>query len=499
MKARSLASCILFSVLVILLLSTVAQATEYREVKAEEILKQIENGEEVNYTDCYIVGELNTSKMKLETIPNPSFYRLLNGGCDDILERFYYKGLNENYSIIKSNITIKNSIFENDVNFSNILFTNSVDFSDANFSNDADFWGANFSSDADFSSANFCSDANFSCANFCSDANFSCANFDSDAYFLITNFDSGADFWQVDFNSGAGFSRANFSSDANFVQANFDSDAYFFQVDFNSNAYFMDANFDSDANFWGANFSSDANFWDVDFSSDADFTNANFDSDVSFLIANFDSDACFSSVNFSSDVDFTNANFDSDADFSDANFSNDADFWGANFNSDAKFKGPETPDNIKTDGKSCEVFREYYESETRYEDADTIYYNYRKLCQDNKDLISFSKWSDIISWITCGYGLKPLRIFWPGVFIIGVFALLYWRGSGIYRSSDATEKKSNVSGWDAVYFSINTFTTLGSADWYPRDNFRKLVTLEGLCGWIFLGIFMATLANILIR
>lgn len=117
---------------------------------------------------------------------------------------------------------------------------------------------------------------------------------------------------------------------------------------------------------------------------------------------------------------------------------------------------------------------------------------------DSKNLTTISKWSDIISWITCGYGLKPLRIFWPGIFIIGIFALLYWRRSGIYRSSD-TEKKSNVSVWDALYFSVNTFTTLGSADWYPKDSFRKLVTLEGLLGWIMLGIFMATLTNVMIR
>ena len=57
MKNRVLISCILLLILVILLLSTTVQATEYRqvntEVKAEEILKHIENGEDINLTNCH--------------------------------------------------------------------------------------------------------------------------------------------------------------------------------------------------------------------------------------------------------------------------------------------------------------------------------------------------------------------------------------------------------------------------------------------------------------
>jgi len=76
---------------------------------------------------------------------------------------------------------------------------------------------------------------------------------------------------------------------------------------------------------------------------------------------------------------------------------------------------------------------------------------------------------------------------------------VYWKEPGIYRLLDAIEKKLIVSFWHALYFSTSTFTTLGSGEWYPQDNYRKWVTLEGLLGWIMLGIFMATLANILIR
>ena len=84
--------------------------------------------------------------------------------------------------------------------------------------------------------------------------------------------------------------------------------------------------------------------------------------------------------------------------------------------------------------------------------------------------------------------------------ILVVFSLLYWGASRFYRLSDAAEKKSKVSSLEPILISIRGFTTLGSADWYPKnDLFRILVAVEGLLGWIMLGIFMATLTNLLMR
>lgn len=118
MRAKSLVSFILLSSLVILLLSTATQATEYKEVKADDILKQIENDEDINLTDCRIVGVLTVSKIKLETVSNPNFCKLLNEEFDK--EELIELGCTENLHVIKSNITIKNCIFENNVDFSNI-------------------------------------------------------------------------------------------------------------------------------------------------------------------------------------------------------------------------------------------------------------------------------------------------------------------------------------------------------------------------------------------
>ena len=72
MKAGVLVSRIMLLTVVLCLLSTIVQATEYKvvntEVNAEDILRHIENVDDVNLTNCRIVGELNLSKIELKTV-----------------------------------------------------------------------------------------------------------------------------------------------------------------------------------------------------------------------------------------------------------------------------------------------------------------------------------------------------------------------------------------------------------------------------------------------
>ena len=54
--------------------------------------------------------------------------------------------------------------------------------------------------------------------------------------------------------------------------------------------------------------------------------------------------------------------------------------------------------------------------------------------------------------------------------------------------------------WYCFYFSFSTFTTIGIGDWYPSGKLNKaLVMLEGALGWLCLGLFITTYANILLR
>ncbi len=136
----------------------------------------------------------------------------------------------------------------------------------------------------------------------------------------------------------------------------------------------------------------------------------------------------------------------------------------------------------------------------QFNDADDTTYQYRRQSQANKEW-SFSKLGDIFIWLSCGYGVKPWRTAAWAVAIVLIFTPFYfWRG-GIKRLKENNEdEKQDMSLYDAFYFSMTTFTTLGYGDLYPADRYRMVaVMIEGLLGWLILALFLVTLANVMIR
>jgi len=59
--------------------------TSTRKKKADEILKQIKNGEDVTLVNCITFEELNVSKIKLETVSNPNYLDDFNTYSDERL------------------------------------------------------------------------------------------------------------------------------------------------------------------------------------------------------------------------------------------------------------------------------------------------------------------------------------------------------------------------------------------------------------------------------
>lgn len=164
-----------------------------------------------------------------------------------------------------------------------------------------------------------------------------------------------------------------------------------------------------------------------------------------------------------------------------------------------------------------------------------------------------------VNYYSCGYGVRPLWIFPFTIFIVTLFAFIYFlmptRISNLEQhliskdkiaktlrnmklkdikelfkaddfdfkvhkqeliedilSSIGTDElldklqmrpKSKYNFgffWYCVYFSFSTFTTIGIGDWYPSGKLNKaLVMLEGALGWLCLGLFITTYANILLR
>jgi hypothetical protein len=166
---------------------------------------------------------------------------------------------------------------------------------------------------------------------------------------------------------------------------------------------------------------------------------------------------------------------------------------------------------------------------------------------------------NFINWLSCGYGVKPLWIFPFSFFIISLFAIVYffvpqrisnleehliskdkiikrlremkieairevfWEEDFNFNthkqdlieditSSIGTDELAEMLNlrqtsrynmeffWHCFYFSFSTFTTIGIGDWYPSGKLNKaIVMIEGALGWLCLGLFITTYANILLR
>lgn len=388
MVPRNVIMRILLPVLIILAISSGVQAQKLKEVNANDILKQIEKGEDVYLENASIKGELNLSKIVLKNVHNTI-------------------GLDDEFKVVDSEIEIRNSVFENDVdfsytifrktfvifrssfsgknNFSSVIFSKPTYFTYTNFGTNALFTDTKFISFAFFAIANF-RDARFENVNFATEATFDSANFSNNVYFRNVNFSgktsfrganidnadfsnakfNGADFGNVNFrgyaifrdvsfNGGnffqtrfsnsaefrnanfsyAGFNNASFGSFADFENASF-NDANFEQVNFNGITNFIIARFNGKAKFKNARFDRDARFWKVQFGNDSDFSDTTFSGYAYFPKASFDT-AAFKNVIFNSYADFSDVKFRNHTDFSDTKFRSYADFNHANFTDKAEF------------------------------------------------------------------------------------------------------------------------------------------------------------------
>lgn len=243
-KAGMLISCIMFSTLVFLILSMTVQATEFMQknnssVKADDILAHITQHDDVNLTDCRIVGKLD--------------YEL----CKE-------------FNVVERNITIKDSTFEDNVYFSHAQFKNSVSFENTTFNNSADFRYATFNNFAGFVHTTFNNYANFNKVTFNNSAGFVDATFNDAVNFDFAQFKNFAYFRSAKFNNPASFNGMSVS-DVNFEGAEFNNPAYFWFAEFNNPAYFQDAIFNDAVYFNFAEFNNPAYFSNATFNDTAKF------------------------------------------------------------------------------------------------------------------------------------------------------------------------------------------------------------------------------------
>ena len=257
-------------------------------------------------------------------------------------------------------------------------------------------------------------------------------------------------------------------------------------------------------------FEDDVDFSNTQFRKDIDFRGTSFLGKIDFLGANFAGKADFTGANFAGKPDFIYANFAGNATFNSTEF-NKVSFTGATFTTVSLYESEFNQMNVEWSSlKDALIFNgpvyikliKKFRDREQFEDADAAYYQYRRLSQANKKW-SFSKLMDVVAGVSCGYGVKPgYPLIW-GFILIMLFTLVYWRGKGIKRLKENDGDNNRVSRWaafyNAFYFSVVTFTTVGYGDWYPEDRYRIVVMIEGVLGWLLLALFIVTLANVMIR
>jgi uncharacterized protein YjbI with pentapeptide repeats len=199
------------------LLAAVAAMAQSR-IKAGDIIKQINEGRAVDYSNVEIEGDLDLTDLENRTLEHSVLNRFKDGndeyestvevplkftGCTFLGDVLAY------YSIENRNETYK-AHFRKDVVFTNCVFNRASEFKYSEFGGAANFTGSTFREVA----------------------NFKYAEFSGGPLFGQVKFDSGADFKYTEFPRETSFEKAVFHGLANFKYTKFRSPLNMAGVDF---------------------------------------------------------------------------------------------------------------------------------------------------------------------------------------------------------------------------------------------------------------------------
>ena len=294
-----------------------------------------------------------------------------------------------------------------------------------------------------------------------------------------SDIDGVVNFGDAVFEEPVSFGDNKFSGFVDFRRAKFVRDADFYRSEFGGDAYFEKADFGDHANFAVAHFGRIA-----------DFSEALFNADADFAVAKFDDIAGFGGVQFNGDAIFDLAQFSDHAYFVNAEFNTKLKFYGTKFDK-LYISWNSIKNNLVYDGPTYLALIKNFKIIERFADADNCHYQYRKESQDRKRLYSgesswdWSKLSDIASWISCGYGVRPIHTF-ICMFCIVVIGWVFFIGS-------------SESLFESFYFSVMTFTGGDPDNLMLGRWLRTVAMIEAIFGYLFMALFVVVLGRKFIR
>lgn len=454
-------------------------------VAAEDIVSQLISGQPIRYDNVTITGPLELGEMQ-GSLPQP--VKITNSHFSGPVE-LAGTGFDEM-------LDLQGSVFQDNVNFAGCRFTGGARFSGVIFQGEADFRNTYFGGQASFLSARFEEDASFGNSQFI-----------GDAVFLNCSFARDVDFDFAQFQRLVSFADARFMN-VSFLETQFGGHTTFLDARFQGNAAFAATRFAGSVVFRGSSFFSGSTFGLSSFGGLADFTNVY-----------FNRTAYFGGVRFTDLAYFINSRFDRDLNMEDSRLYNmrldNVSFQESSEinlnNSDftkLEVRWGVIKERLVYNGAAYLALVKNYKSLEWFDDADNCYYQYRRIGQEQAPW-GWGKISDLISWLSCGYGVRvSYTAFWC-LFTILFFGVVFWAGKGMNKfeiegmelpGDPRLKPTTRVSFTDALYFSIAMFTTSQApVNTYPVGVYRHLAMAEGILGWFFLGLFVVVLSGVLIR
>ena len=240
--------------LILLLLAFVGtEVSAQKEVSAKTIFEMIDKGQNVNYQDITISGDLDLTELSnKKRIKNKGDYEEYKSyvevpisfkNCTFKGDVIAYKNLEDgkNRKIGNGNInwnigngTTYTTDFEKNVVFENCTFIRKTEFKYSDFAEKSSFGGSKFAQEANFKYADFKQVAVFAKCDFNESANFKYTTFKQDTDFYDARFNNYADFKYTNFSDRVTFKNSSFGNYADFKYAEFRDDANFDNTKFKS-------------------------------------------------------------------------------------------------------------------------------------------------------------------------------------------------------------------------------------------------------------------------
>ena len=141
--------------------------------------------------------------------------------------------------------------------------------------------------------------------------------------------------------------------------------------------------------------------------------------------------------------------------------------------------------------------KEMFRNSSLHEIADE--YHYREMVAKRKTIsvLSPSRWANyIFGDLLCKYGTSFTRVFFSGLFIITICALIFFENNAL-QYHDPSDVYISLA--DALYFSTVTFTTLGYGYFHAIGIMRFVAGAESFLGAALMSLFTVVVARRIIR